>query len=53
MKKQELTELLLSVARNAYLEGKEHQLEDDFPDVGMCLSKTFKDTDIYRIIKEK
>lgn len=45
-------EVLISVAKIAYQEGREHAMEDAFPDVGMHFSQSFEDTQAYKIITE-
>ena len=52
MEKKDIHKLLYDIGRLAYSEGRTHQHEDDFPDVGMHWPKKFKDTEIYKIIME-
>ena len=44
--------ILMMIAEQAYEEGREHQKDEDFPDVGMSWTKKFEDTEIYKTIKE-
>lgn len=48
-----VTDVLMEVAKAAYVEGRDHQQYQDFPDVGMQFTKTFKDTKIYKMILRK
>ena len=50
MNGKELKKLLTNLAEMAYNEGREHQLDDNCPDVGMYFPKTFKDTTAYKLI---
>lgn len=49
---KKLHALYLELCKMAYDEGREHQQEDDFPDVGMYFYKTFEDTKAYKAIME-
>jgi len=42
----------LTVTRTAYEEGRRHQRDYDFPDVGFCFDKTFEDTNTYKILEK-
>lgn len=44
MKTASLRKSIKEIAEAAYQEGREHQLEDDFPDVGMHFERDFTDT---------
>ena len=45
--KEEIYRLVEQIARLAYKEGRQHQYEEDFPDVRPGWSKTFEDTETY------
>lgn len=45
-------DVLLIIAKEAYKQGRNHQLEEDFPDVGMGIKNKFEDTQIYKDIME-
>ncbi len=53
MEKEELYELLCKICKLAYLEGRNHQFDDDFPEVGMYFKKDFEDTKVFKILKGK
>ena len=44
---------ILAICEAAYIEGRQHQFDDDFPDVGMHFKQKFSDTEPYKIISEK
>jgi hypothetical protein len=52
MDEKKLFKTLYLIASKAYLEGREHQFEADFPDVGMSFKKKFEDTVIYKLLKK-
>lgn len=52
MEKEEIFKTLLSIARMAYNEGREHQKDYDLPEVGMYFEKNFEDSKIYKTIIE-
>jgi hypothetical protein len=52
MKAEELHKLLYDLCLSAYDEGKRHQYDHDFPDVGMYREKTFNDTETFKILEK-
>ena len=51
--KKKMWEDILSMCEAAYKEGRDHQFDDDFPDVGMYFKQKFSDTEPYKIIMRK
>ena len=51
MDAKELHDLLHDVCEKAYEEGREHQFDHDFPDVGQHFEKAFKDTEIFKLLE--
>ena len=51
--KEDLYKLLYDVCKLAYIEGRKHQFNDDWPDVGMYFKEDFEDTRAFKIIQEK
>lgn len=52
MEKEELYDLLHKLCKLSYIEGRQHQFNDDFPDVGMFFKEDFKDTKTFKILKD-
>lgn len=50
MDEKEAHKLFLTLCENAYKEGRAHQYEIDFPDVGMGLNLKFEDTETYKML---
>lgn len=50
---KEMWEDILVMCEAAYIEGRQHQFDDDFPDVGMYFKEKFSDTKPYKMIMEK
>lgn len=44
---------ILAICEAAYIEGRQHQFDDDFPDVGMYFKQKFSDTKPFKLISEK
>jgi len=50
---EKVTDVLIEVAKAAYQEGREHQNDENFPEVGWSWTKKFEDTKIYKTIMEE
>jgi hypothetical protein len=48
---KELHDLLHDMCESAYEEGRNHQFDQDCPDVGPHFPKTFKDTIIFKLLE--
>lgn len=44
---------ILEVCKEAYLQGRQDQYEEDCPEEGMSFKKSFEDTDIYKHLSRK
>ena len=53
MEEKELYKLLYDICKLSYNEGRQHQFDDDWPDVGMHFKEDFEDTKIFKIIQKK
>lgn len=53
MNTREIHKLFLKIAKQAYDEGRKHQYDEDFPDVGMPIKNEFSDTEIYKTIMKR
>ena len=52
MKGEELYRLLNSLCIRAYKEGRKHQFDDDFPDVGMYFGMKYEDTESFKLLEK-